>query len=146
MNALEKRAAGIGCTGLLLMFVLFLALWPQYNRYRREMAGRAALQQATWDRQIAVEEARAKMEADSLLALGRIQQAKGAAEAEIIRAVGLATAADTVIARLGSTEAYLRYRWIDEVAAQGGERIYIPTEAGIPILEAGAMRTAPVQP
>lgn len=33
-------------------------------------------------------------------------------------------------------EGYLRYLWIDKLGA-GNQVIYVPTEAGLPILEAG---------
>ena len=37
-------------------------------------------------------------------------------------------------------DAYLRYLWINKLSdseAKGGQVIYVPTEAGLPILEAG---------
>jgi hypothetical protein len=42
---------------------------------------------------------------------------------------------------LKDNEAYLRYLWIDKVDSTKGQIIYVPTEAGLPILEAG--RRAP---
>lgn len=84
------------------------------------------------------------------------QQGK-AGEADLARAeqdrqiAGLDAAADTVrahgIARsneiLGKSlqgeqgERYLRWLWIDKIAGSEGDVIYVPTEAGLPILEAG---------
>ncbi len=63
------------------------------------------------------------------------------AEAEVIRARGVARANEIIANSI--TPEYLRYFYIQnlaEVQAAGGTVIYIPTEAGLPILEAG--RTA----
>ena len=38
---------------------------------------------------------------------------------------------------LGGPEGYLRYLWINKLGENDQDVIYIPTEAGIPILEAG---------
>jgi hypothetical protein len=40
-----------------------------------------------------------------------------------------------VIQSLGSPDAYLRYLWIDQI--QDNQVFYVPTEATLPILEAG---------
>jgi type II secretory pathway component PulK len=42
--------------------------WPLWRVWQRELAGKAQLQEATWSRRIAVEEAQAKMDAAALLA------------------------------------------------------------------------------
>lgn len=129
---LAIRVAKWAVAILLLLIAALMVGCPHYNVYKRELNGKAALQEATWNRRIAIEEARAKLESDSMLAL-----------AEVIRARGLAASADTVIASLGSPEAYLRYLWINNIDAQSGERIYIPTEAGLPILEARGKAVIP---
>ena len=41
---------------------------------------------------------------------------------------------------LKDNEAYLRYIWIKGLNDGKGERIYIATEAGLPILEAGGVK------
>jgi hypothetical protein len=110
---------------VLLLIVLVMAGCPTYRVWQQEMRGKAALREATWNRQIAVEEARATLESASMRA-----------DAEVTRAVGLAAAADSVISVLGSSDAYLRYLWINTIPGTPGERIYIPTEANLPILEA----------
>jgi hypothetical protein len=98
--------------------------WPLWRVWQRELAGKAQLQEATWSRRIAVEEAQAKMDAAALLA-----------QAEVARARGLAEANTIVIQSLGSPDAYLRYLWIDQI--QDNQVFYVPTEATLPILEAG---------
>jgi regulator of protease activity HflC (stomatin/prohibitin superfamily) len=87
--------------------------------------GKAQLREAEWSRQVAVEEARARQESAKLDAQAEIERAKGVREANEI-----------IASSLEGNEEYLRYLWIDRVA--GSENvIYVPTEASLPILEAG---------
>ncbi len=106
-----------------------LAMWgcPTYNVYQQQLAGEAELKRATFNRQIAIQEANAKKES-----------AKALADAEVIRAEGVAKANKIIGASLHDNESYLRYLWITGLEqGEHTERIYIPTEAGLPILEAG---------
>lgn len=116
---------------IVLMFVgLAMAGCPQYNVYAARKSGEAQLAEADQNRRIAINEAQAKMESAKLLAQAEIERAKGVAEANKIIADGLK----------GHDE-YLQYLWIDKVAqSQNREVIYVPTEANIPILEAGARK------
>ena len=43
---------------------------------------------------------------------------------------------------LGGPEGYLRYLWIHAMENEKATVIYIPTEAGLPILEAGKRKSA----
>jgi regulator of protease activity HflC (stomatin/prohibitin superfamily) len=98
------------------------------------MAGKAELAHAISAKQVAIQTAHATMESASLLADAEIARARGVAEANKIIADGLK----------GHDE-YLRYLWIDKVAGTAQrEIVYVPTEAGIPILEAG--RAALIRP
>lgn len=111
--------------------VLCLALWgcPQWNVYESRLSGEAQLAEAESNRKIAIAEAEAKKES-----------AQALAEAEIIRAKGVAEANKIIGDSLKQNEAYLRYLYIQslsEAESQGNKIIYIPTEAGLPILEAG---------
>ena len=103
---------------VLIIAALFWG-WPKYKVYKKEMDGIAALKEAEWSKQILIEEAKAREQAD-------IERAKAAAEAN--RIIGES---------LKGNEEYLRYVWIKGLQDGKGERIYIPTEAGLPILEAG---------
>lgn len=122
----------IGCTigvGLLMVIVLVpIVMWgyPQYSVWREGLRGQAELKRAEQNRQIAVEEAKAKKES-----------AQALADAEIIRAEGVAKANKIIGDSLTGNEAYLRYLWIDSLNNNQQNVIYIPTEAGLPILEAG---------
>jgi hypothetical protein len=63
----------------------------------------------------------------------------------IARAHGVAEANKIIGNSLKGNEAYLRYLWIHNLAESKGDVIYVPTEAGLPILEAGR-RPAPKEP
>ena len=101
---------------------------PQYNVWQQGKVGEAALKRAEQDRQIAIREAMAKKESAVLYAEAEVERARGVAEANKIIAEGLK-----------NNEAYLRYLWITEVSSnqQGKTVVYVPTEANMPILEAG---------
>lgn len=125
----DETVVGLfGSAGVLLMCSLLgLVMWgcPKYRVYSQTLAGEATLRQAEWDRQVAIEEAAAKLEAAKHLAAAEVERARGVAEANSI-----------IGESLRGNEAYLRYLWIENLDEGNGERIYIPTEAGIPILEA----------
>lgn len=102
---------------------------PKYFVYASRQDGMAQLAHAQFSREVAVAEARAKMEASELLAQADVSRAKGAA------------AANKIIGdSLKGNEAYLRYLWIQNLEnSKEHQVIYIPTEAGLPILEAGRL-------
>jgi len=101
-------------------------LYPPYNVWASRQKGLAELAQADGNRQIAVQEARAKMES-----------AKFEAEAEVTRAQGVAAANKIIGDSLRDNEAYLRYLYVNDLAHTKDQVIYVPTEGGLPILEAG---------
>lgn len=100
--------------------------YPQYKVYEQRLTGEAELERQKYAKQVAVQEAEAKRDAAKLLA-----------EAEAIRAEGVAKANVIIGNSLKGNEAYLRYLWIDTLAKDDKQIIYVPTEAGMPILEAG---------
>lgn len=120
------------CAWLAGVSILLLAGCPQYGVWQQSLSGKAELARANANRQIAVAEAEAKREAAKSLAHAEIERAKGVAEAN--RIIGES---------LKGNEDYLRYLWIDGLQNKGNEVIYIPTEAGIPILEAGKRKAQP---
>lgn len=123
--------------GLAALLILFLVFWPQYNVYAQQKHGEAELARATQNRQVRVQEALAKYEA-----------ADYDAKTDVRRASGVAAANRIIADSLGGPEGYLRWRYIEmlqETSAQGGHQIiYIPTEAGLPLLEAGKRTNAPL--
>lgn len=112
--------------GFTALIALLMAGCPFYNVWEQDLAGRAALARASQDRQIAVQEALAKKDA-----------AVNLAEAEIERAKGVAKANQIIGDSLKNNEEYLRYLWIDGLQQNKSQVIYVPTEANLPILEAG---------
>lgn len=117
-----------------LLFGL-MATWAEFRGYFQEKRGEAALREADWDRQIAITEANAANEAATLNAEARIKMETANAEAEIVRARGVAEANKIIAEGLKDNEEYLQYKWIDKLG--GAQVIYVPTEAGLPILESG---------
>jgi hypothetical protein len=105
---------------------------PKYEVWQQGLKGQAELARAEQNRQIAINEAKALKES-----------AQFKADAEITRAKGVAEANKIIGDSLKGNEAYLRYLFIDmlnETGGDGRETIYIPTEAGMPILEAGRIK------
>lgn len=109
-----------------IMFCGALYGYPQYNVWQKELSGKALLKEAEWSRQITIKEAEAKKES-----------AKALAEAEVERAKGVAKANTIIGESLKGNEGYLRYLWIDGIQGKEAQIIYVPTEAGLPVLEAG---------
>lgn len=111
---------------VLCLVVLFLWGCPQYAVYHQRQEGMAELARAESNRQIKIAEAHAALESSKLLAQSEIEHAKGVAEANKI-----------IGDSLKNKEEYLRYLWIRGLQDKDNNTIYVPTEAGLPILEAG---------
>jgi hypothetical protein len=107
-----------------------MAIAPRYHVWTQEMHGKAKLAEARSSRQIQIQDAESKRLAATALAAAEVERAKGVAKANQI--IGNS---------LKGNDDYLRYLWIDRLE-QGANRetIYVPTEAGLPILEAGRRR------
>jgi len=114
---------------LLAFFCLGLGGYPYYNVWEQGLAGEAELKRAEQNRQIAIEEAAAKKESAQLLA-----------DAEVIRARGVKEANEIIAEGLGGPQGYLRYLYIQALEDTKNQVIYLPTEAGLPILEAKRLR------
>ncbi len=112
---------------LTFLWILILAVSPQYSVWEQGLAGQAELAKADYSKKVAVQEAQAKLDASTLLANAEIERAKGVAKANEI--IGQS---------LKENESYLRYLWITEVAGHDTQKtvVYVPTEANMPILEA----------
>lgn len=115
-----------GLVTIILLVGLFIGI-PMYNVWQQEMQGKAEFAKAEQNRKIRIEEAKANLEAEKLNAQAEIERAKGAAEAIRIENGSL-------------TPTYIQYLWVRQQKDFTGKVIYIPTEASLPILEAG--RTA----
>lgn len=102
---------------------------PKYQVWQQGLKGQAELARAEQNRKIAVQEAEAKKDS-----------ARALAEAEVIRAEGIARANRIIGDSLKENESYLRYLWIQALTENQQDVIYVPIEAGLPILEAGKRR------
>lgn len=136
---MNDDTAKLGCAAGVVLGLIVLTLggcyaYPQYNVYHQRLDGEAMLAHAQAAKEVAVAEAKAKMEGAEYLM-----------KAEIKRAEGVAAANKIIGESLRGNEAYLRYLWIVDVAGNGTGKtvVYIPTEANLPILE--ATRNQPVQ-
>jgi hypothetical protein len=133
MDNLTPKMIKWGCVsfGTLIFFswsyVNFIS--PNIYIWQQSMAGQAELAHAQYSRQIATCEAEAKKES-----------AKSLADAEVIRAEGVAKANKIIGDSLMENEAYLRYLWIQSLESSGNTVVYIPTECGLPILESKRLK------
>lgn len=130
-------------TVLLSIVLLSVSSCGFYRDYERkhleldaESKGRAILLEAESSKKAMIEEAKAKNEAATLEAEAKIKIAKAEAQVEIERAKGVAEANTIIGESLKGNNEYLKYLMIQGLNDSSGERIYIPTEAGLPILEA----------
>lgn len=127
-----KIIAFLGSVGFVMILLIISMVWgmsflsAKYSIWYQRQAGLAELARAEGNRAIAVCEAEAAKES-----------AKCFAEAEVIRARGVAEANKIIGDSLKGNESYLRYRWIEGLQTNQMQTIYVPTEAGLPILEAG---------
>lgn len=97
---------------------------PYYNVWEQEMSGKAEFAKAEQNRKIRIEEAKANLESEKLNAQAEVERAKGAAEAIKIENGAI-------------TPTYIQYLWVRQQNTNANKIIYIPTEAGLPVLEAG---------
>lgn len=107
--------------------IILFGMWgcPQYQVYDQKLVGEAELARATYNRQVKVREAEAIKESAQLLA-----------DAEVIKASGIAKANKIVGDSLKGHDEYLKWLYIESLREHKSDQIiYIPTEAGLPILE-----------
>lgn len=127
---------------LVLFFTLGLIFTSCYDFNRRQNEldkqsnGKAMLLEAEYSKKAMVEEAKAKNESATLEAEAKIKIAKAEAQAEIERAKGVAEANRIIGESLRGNREYLEYLKVDAMKNSKGDKIYIPTEAMMPITEA----------
>ena len=124
-NGFFDPTIALGFLGVgVLVGIIFIG-GPQYNVWQQSLAGKAELQKAEYTRQVAVLEAQAKKDSAQQLA-----------DAEIIRATGVAKANQIIGDSLKDNREYLQYLYItglEEGANKGNVTIYVPTEGGMPV-------------
>ena len=130
MNKLNNEETGIiFAVVAAVMFILVGVIWsffisPYYTIWYQGQVGKSELAHAEYNRQIKTLEAKAFYESS-----------KAYADAEVIRAEGVARANQIIGDSLHGNEAYLRYLWIQGLQTNNMQVVYVPTEANLPILE-----------
>jgi len=72
--------------------------------------------------------------------LAKKESSKALADAEAIRAEGVARANKIIGDSLSGNEGYLRYLWIQSLQSSKMQVVYVPTEANLPILESRRLK------
>ncbi len=83
-------------------------------------------------------EVKLKTEQEALQKEFELTKAKKDAEIEVARAEGVAKS--NIIISNSITEKYLRYQWIQGLQKNDLQVVYVPTEAGLPIMEANRFK------
>jgi regulator of protease activity HflC (stomatin/prohibitin superfamily) len=123
-NGFIAPGAVIGALVIITAATLFVG-GPIYGVWQQSLAGKAELQKAEYTRQVAVLEAQAKKDSAQQLA-----------DAEIIRATGVAKANQIIGDSLKDNREYLQYLYItglEDGSKNGNVTIYVPTEGGMPV-------------
>jgi len=125
-------------SAIVIFVALLIIIWsymsfasPYLHVWQQSKLGEAELARADSNRQIATCEALAKKES-----------AKALADAEVIRAEGVAKANKIIGESLTGNEGYLRYLWIQGLQTSQMQIVYVPTEANLPILESSRLRSS----
>jgi len=137
MESEIKKGITIGSVVVLAIIgLIILSMWgcPKYKVYSARKEGEALLAHAQSSKEVAVAEARAKMESATLLA-----------EADTLRALGIAASNRIIGKSLENNPAYLQWLWIDELKTTQNQIIYIPSgQMGMPIMEANRLKKDPL--
>ena len=122
-NAFIDPAIAVTAVVVVTVFGLIFIGGPQYNVWQQSLAGKAELQKAEYTRQVAVLEAQAKKDSAQQLA-----------EAEVIRAQGVAKANSIIGDSLKGNPAYLQYLWITQGEGNTERTVYmVPSNGGAPV-------------
>ncbi len=125
MESEIKQGVFIGSSIFIaLLGLIVLGMWgcPKYSVYQSRKEGEAMLAHAQSSKEVAVAEARAKMESAQLLAA-----------ADSIRAHGIAASNLIIGKSLENNPAYLQWLWIDQIKETQNQIIYVPSSGlGLP--------------
>jgi regulator of protease activity HflC (stomatin/prohibitin superfamily) len=124
-NGFIDPAIALLAIGGVAVLGLIFAGGPMYNVWSQSLAGKAELNKAEFTRQVAVLEAQAKKDSAQQLA-----------DAEVIRAQGVAKANQIIGNSLKDNREYLQYLYItglEDGSKNGNVTIYVPTENGLPV-------------
>lgn len=126
--------------GLMLIAVVVIwalcALGRVYGVWSAHKSGQADLARAQNEQQIQVAQAQ-----------GRVNAAELNKQAEIIDASAVAKSVEIIGKALHDNHGYLQWKWIHMMQERdSGDTIYVPTEASLPILEAGKRKSKEAAP
>lgn len=113
---------------IVVAIVLWNLIWaPKWNVWASQKQGEADLQQAHKEQQVQVASAQ-----------GRLDAAVINKNAAIIEAEAVSAQIERIGEKLTTHDLYLKWQWIKMMEEKPeGSVIYVPTEANLPILEAG---------
>lgn len=128
----RKAVVIVAASGTVAFITLIgLAMWllPIYSVWHAGKIGQATLQHADFERQVQVVNAQANLQAQ-----------KYNAQAEVARATGVSQANNIIKGSI--TDQYIKYLWVQTLDKGSHDQIiYVPTELGLPITEAGRATT-----
>lgn len=121
----------IGIVCLIAFIALLCWVLPIYGVWSARKRGQADLAEAQGEQQIQIAQAESRLKSATLNK-----------EAEMIDASAVAKSVEIIGTALHNNEGYMRWQWIRMMEQKdAGDVIYVPTEANLPILEAGKRRT-----
>lgn len=106
----------------------------EQERLDRENDGKGILMKAKYEKQARIEEAKANYESAKLEAQTRQVRVEATSKAKAIEALAKAKAIKMVSDAIQNNPDYIKYIMVDGMYNHG-KTIYIPTEAGLPIIE-----------
>lgn len=114
--------------GIVLVVFIALLMWvlPIYNVWSSRKSGEAELAEAEFAEKVAIAQANARRSA-----------AEANKEAEVIEAEAVSESIKKIGNALQNNAGYLQWQWIKTMSDTENQVIYVPTEASLPILEAG---------
>lgn len=121
---MEYIIAGALVVAVIIGFLMWLL--PIYSVWAARKSGEAEFAKAQNEQRIQIAEAESRLHA------AQANKAAAIVEAEAV-AAQIATIGD----KLTKHDLYLKWQWIKMMEDREGQTIYVPTEAGLPILEAG---------
>lgn len=111
--------------GIVVLIAVLMVVLPKYKVWQQGQKGKAALSHAHYEREVQVVNAQANLEAQ-----------KYNAEAEVVRANGVAQANNVI--KDSITEMYVKYLWVSTLDNTQNQIIYVPLGVdGLPVSEAG---------
>lgn len=114
---------------LFFLIILWMTIMPRYSVWSEGLAGKAELAKADYNRQVLVRTAQAQEEA-----------AKYTAQADVIRAEGVAQANKIIGQSLENNKDYLTWKFIDELPQNQNQIIYLPANGELPFTEASRLK------